>query len=419
MNRYLILGNGFDLAHNLPTSYKDFLFVCAEYIELNHTIRVKNENIDKVKNGFIRKYKDDSNFKRLVKNNFWLKNFFNKLENIGDNWIDFEIEIKNQCESLAKNINHTFIDLGSNKVSLNDLKESLRELIYILNRYLVIVNKIEIDECYLDVINFMPTHIINFNYTNTFSRAYKKLEIDYIHGSIDNQDNSTIVLGFEGMNDEKRDIEFGEFLKYIQMVQNDITIDCYAEMQKTNNNESTFFGHSLDETDKDIIMKIIECSSRVNILYKDNDMKKSIIKNLIKIYGRKDFVTLTLSKDKKINFIEQSNSQVGKKEDIELIYAICQGKAEKLLNKFVFGQTSKFLFDQYKINMIPIETLYNYVVKQEVVSTEYLYLLNYCINRLEKIEELSYRSKRERNLLIRKMIKFTEEFDEKRIKIIA
>ena len=150
MNRYLILGNGFDLAHNLPTSYKDFLFVCAEYIELNHTIRVKNENIDKVKNGFIRKYKDDSNFKRLVKNNFWLKNFFNKLENIGDNWIDFEIEIKNQCESLAKNINHTFIDLGSNKVSLNDLKESLRELIYILNRYLVIVNKIEIDECYLD-----------------------------------------------------------------------------------------------------------------------------------------------------------------------------------------------------------------------------------------------------------------------------
>ena len=68
MNRYLILGNGFDLAHNLPTSYKDFLFVCAEYIELNHTIRVKNENIDKVKNGFIRKYKDDSNFKRLVKN---------------------------------------------------------------------------------------------------------------------------------------------------------------------------------------------------------------------------------------------------------------------------------------------------------------------------------------------------------------
>ena len=105
-------------------------------------------------------------------------------------------------------------------------------------------------------------------------------------------------------------------------------------------------------------------------------------------------MTLTLSKDKKINFIEQSNSQVGKKEDIELIYAICQGKAEKLLNKFVFGQTSKFLFDQYKINMIPIETLYNYVVKQEVISTEYLYLLNYCINRLEKIEELSYRSKR-------------------------
>ena len=29
MKRYLILGNYFDLAHQLPTSYKDFLYICA------------------------------------------------------------------------------------------------------------------------------------------------------------------------------------------------------------------------------------------------------------------------------------------------------------------------------------------------------------------------------------------------------
>ena len=214
----LILGNGFDLAHNLPTSYKDFLYVCAEYIELPHNIKV-GDNIEKVKNGFIQKYKDDLEFKELVKNNSWLKIFFDKINEMGNNWIDFEKEIKHQCETIVKEINNIFANSILIQKNIIALKADLKDLVFILNRYLVIVNKIEINECYSDVINFMPTHIINFNYTNTFSRAYKKLAIDYIHGRINIKDKSTIVLGFEGMNNENNDIEFGEFLKYIQMVQ--------------------------------------------------------------------------------------------------------------------------------------------------------------------------------------------------------
>ena len=32
MKRLLFIGNGFDLAHGLPTRYTDFLYVCQKYI---------------------------------------------------------------------------------------------------------------------------------------------------------------------------------------------------------------------------------------------------------------------------------------------------------------------------------------------------------------------------------------------------
>lgn len=417
MNRYLVLGNGFDIAHNLPTSYKDFLYVCAEFIGLSHNIQVNNVNIEKVKKSFLRKYHDDIEFKKIIKNNFWLSYFYNKLDQIGNNWIDFEKEIKLRCESLIEpGIGH-YIYKEKKMVldkpeELQKLKKGLKELIFILNRYLVIVNRIVITECYSDVINFMPTHIINFNYTSTFSRVYKKLDIDYIHGKLNKDDISTIVLGFEGMNDEKNDIEFGEFLKYIQMVQNDIIIDCYAEMQKTNDNESTFFGHSLDETDKDIIMKIVDCSFRVNVLYKDDEMKNSIIKNLIKIYGRNDFMRLTLSKDKKIYFFKQCEPQIGSKRDIELIYDIFDGNTELLSDKFIVNDLIIRLINKYKISIIPIENLFNSLKQQFRVAGMYIDILTFLINYLEENDNIIYRSQKDKKMLIKKMTDFVDKFEE-------
>lgn len=424
MNRYLVLGNGFDIAHNLPTSYKDFLYVCAEFIELPHNIQVNNINIKKVKKTFLNKYKDDIEFKKRIKNNLWLNFFYNKLEKIGNNWIDFEREIKIQCEKIIERTTGNYIYDSSDSilnthVELNDLKAGLKELIFILNRYLVIVNRIKITECYSDVINFMPTHIINFNYTNTFSRVYKHIDIDYIHGSINRNDLNTIVLGFEGMNDEKNDIEFGDFLKYIQMVQNDIIIDCYAEMQKTNDNESTFFGHSLDETDKDIIMKIVDCSLRVNILYKDNDMKNSIIKNLIKIYGRNEFMRLTLSKDKKIYFFKQCEPQLGAKKEIELIYEIFEEKTEQFSDKFISNDTIIQLIDKYKINIIPIENLFNSLRKQLTEANKYLNLLKYLIDYLEKSDNMSYRTQKEKKALIKKINDFVVRYEKNHFNKVA
>lgn len=124
----LIIGNGFDLAHDLPTQYKDFL----KFVNLTNAIldddldTIKNiENSDGNDNKEIKKTKDfkefinslidKENFKyieelhKLSIDNLWINYFTkylsdNKLS-LNKNWIDFETEISNfvkRLESLSK-----------------------------------------------------------------------------------------------------------------------------------------------------------------------------------------------------------------------------------------------------------------------------------------------------------------------------
>lgn len=46
----LVLGNGFDIAHNLPTKYSDFILCCKE---LFHNSLIKNEK--NIHNDVVRK----------------------------------------------------------------------------------------------------------------------------------------------------------------------------------------------------------------------------------------------------------------------------------------------------------------------------------------------------------------------------
>lgn len=61
----LIIGNGFDLAHGLKTSYKDFLEFCE--------LQIKNEN---------------SEYYNLCAINLWLKHFITRQQDLGNTWID-------------------------------------------------------------------------------------------------------------------------------------------------------------------------------------------------------------------------------------------------------------------------------------------------------------------------------------------
>ena len=115
--RLLILGNGFDLAHELPTRYTDFLDFCrivVSYVRDEplppEEMQMLPERISSLKGiasfkqivqkAFDRDDKILKKIKKRIGNNIWYK-FFDKIRNgngVGPNWIDFEKEIRNVIE---------------------------------------------------------------------------------------------------------------------------------------------------------------------------------------------------------------------------------------------------------------------------------------------------------------------------------
>lgn len=114
----LIIGNGFDLAHGLPTQYKDFL----KFVNLANAIL--DDDLDTIKNiensdgnddkeikktkdfkEFINSLKNEENFKyiedmiELSCENLWF-NYFNNLKLKLNTWIDFETEISKVIQIL-------------------------------------------------------------------------------------------------------------------------------------------------------------------------------------------------------------------------------------------------------------------------------------------------------------------------------
>lgn len=133
----LIIGNGFDLAHGLPTKYGDFLDFCEKarriytYREDESLNDYKCDNIDNwemnddikdvlleafAKRDCKKLFNDDStyNLKVTTSNKFldelytyidrntWLEYFLKRRSSIGGNWIDFETEISKVIQALGE-----------------------------------------------------------------------------------------------------------------------------------------------------------------------------------------------------------------------------------------------------------------------------------------------------------------------------
>lgn len=131
----LVLGNGFDLAHDLPTSYNDFIEFCertrriysyigtvtVEEYEKNNLDNwkkhefVKNVLVDAFKNRKIEEICTDANESRMnvttsnkaldemfiyIENNTWLNYFLKCAAYTGLTWIDFESEISKVVRAL-------------------------------------------------------------------------------------------------------------------------------------------------------------------------------------------------------------------------------------------------------------------------------------------------------------------------------
>lgn len=271
----LVLGNGFDLAHGLPTTYKDFL----DFANVVEKIS-KNEasKCDSIPNGeMIKWYIDEkingdksiyNELESLIKDNVWLRHFnavYESRKRDGkDGWIDFESEISSaiqaldgalddvkeyirkgkdrghiqpyQFEALKYLINREKSKYDSISFNIEDISVFKEQFLKDLNRltrcleiYLSdYVNNLPVSKKLPDIDGLKIDKVLSFNYTNTYERLYGKdnpdIEYDYIHGKADiahDINSCNLVLGIdeylpEGERDEN--IEFIQFKKFYQRI---------------------------------------------------------------------------------------------------------------------------------------------------------------------------------------------------------
>lgn len=378
----LVIGNGFDLYHFLPTRYIDFLRTvnrlmelhesgrlnCCQYIKYvwgpDSPIYTDDEYIracykvhsEKMKSVLL----DQDNLAELVdicRNNIWVNYFRGCLEkNIG--WIDFEKEIGRvlcavqelfkldgmtndlvsgkhfrdidtlglktidllgqlpfaEYENVFFTLNEEYCKVGvceefyvamDKEKMLDELEEDLEELAKALCIYLrEFVQKIAISKNSDNPIFYDIDKVLSFNYTDTYRKLYSNdVEIKFIHGSVD--DEKGIVLGIN--NDDKDELENMDadlirFKKYYQRAIKDTFYSVADFLNEQNDDYNVaIVGHSIDITDRDILVGIMEHPrAKITIYYHDDKAHRLQMTNLINMVGKSWFDELR--NKKKVTF---------------------------------------------------------------------------------------------------------------------
>ncbi len=357
----LVIGNGFDLAHGLPTKYGDFL----EFVKV---IRQDIKNGEALKDGKLNSFFGSKQCKELLNDNIWVDYFLQCDMYQKENWIDFECEISNVIQSIDRDMhkNHeskledeaqcitndflneryydsqkTYRELRD--VLLNDLNRLTRALELYLCAFISNITNKEILPL-PDIKNIHFDKILSFNYTDTYKKIYDPKELaeyDYIHGKAERKhssDTNNMVLGINEYLSKKRknrEVEFIAFKKFYQRIYketgckykewvDDIRSDmpiknlkfAYVDEggSKVYQSENSkyhnlyIFGHSLDITDKDILRDLIlNKDVYTTIFYFNKDDFGAKIANLVKVIGQDELIKRTGGSTKTIEFKQQQD----------------------------------------------------------------------------------------------------------------
>ena len=370
----LIVGNGFDLAHGLKTSYRDFLSYCHEKL---YKPRMTYPPSDP------------------YYQNLWVKHFINVQRNMGDTWIDVEKEIFRVIKlvknlSILKNTTHPkikpqvfTIDFNNNVFAFDNISNHLEESFgtntpngkgyiriypdnnitycvyianskgfinflydqlrdfsklfenYLLNEVLANMNQDSPYKLSLKTIGVKPNnkdvYLLSFNYTDTCERLYsykfntycniEKFEPIFVHGKAGQCENCNLILGthsFENVSSTNPSLsisyDFNIFKKHNQRHKYS-TIDKYQDLlQKLNpldkrkkvNPVFHIIGHSLDETDREILRHILNVNkdSIINVYYHDEEAQTRLINRINDIIGEEEVMA-------RVRFIYQHDNEKG------------------------------------------------------------------------------------------------------------
>ena len=305
MSRMLVVGNGFDLAHGLPTRYKDMID------ELKRLVNFSDKASE---------WLDAEDVKRFYRNPF-IRHFIRP--SFKDNWTDFETEIQNIVSYLScdhtKNPPYSHVDMYFSDLRHKwagdphsqlwpELQKHLDELIEYIDLYLSkYLPNVYQPQNYSQEPQFPDfiyrrkyDYFLSFNYTNTYCDTAETLDngigVDiplrehFIHGRCSASGNpQNIVLGMDDNEPENLDTIY--FKKYFQRIQKRTGREVYDWFAADKEIEVDIFGHSMDTTDRDVLLMILNTAVLTHIYYYNQaDYEQKII-NLIRLYGNPDEFT--------------------------------------------------------------------------------------------------------------------------------
>ncbi len=319
MNRLILIGNGFDLAHGMKTSVKDFfddyfynalnqfvqhnwyedelmsLRFTREYLTFGNKVLdiEKEESIEKLK-----EFSSRDNITLLFESKL-LELTYEKFSN-GYKWVDLENDYFN---ILKANISADINDIRVYNNQFGIIKLKLIE--YLRNQEIVIEGRvpsfkyvqhfteiIDSDELIIlkdyDRFEIKNIHILTFNYTNTISR-YAELcqkevptDVNYIHGSLDLLEGEPI-FGFGDEHDKDylafEDMHNNELFKHIKSFEYFKNTNYHELLRfiESDDFQVQIFGHSCGISDRTMLNQIFEhdnCRS-IKIFYYVDDNKRN------------------------------------------------------------------------------------------------------------------------------------------------
>lgn len=159
---------------------------------------------------------------------------------------------------------------------------------------------------------------VTFNYTNTIERFYFNKTAYHIHGTAK---EGNIVLGVNPTEADSVGTDNTSLIKFKKYYQREIFgsdteyIKWYRETIGAGIDYRVItIGHSLDETDKDILSDMFLNAREIYVTYYNESCREDYIKNIIKIFGNDGFNKF--KKDQNLEFVRLSNIE-SLKERIE------------------------------------------------------------------------------------------------------
>ena len=224
-NKLVLVGNGFDLAHGLKTSYKDFLdwYMCDAFKTFwknenynDRLIEIKNEysGMNKSQTQFTRfeealKFFDGNRYQSILYNSNFFKALLDRYS--ANNWVDIECYYFRTLKAffLNPNLNNRKDVVGKLNSDFDFLIKKLSEYIQKINLDIRDTRKLPINNSRFAIKELFGENIentikfLNFNYTETLHSIYDitQEEIIHIHGRAIDRERNPIIFGYGDESD--------------------------------------------------------------------------------------------------------------------------------------------------------------------------------------------------------------------------